>query len=175
MGQMRTLTRLGLSTATIGLVTSLAGTLAIGTAAASPNSTKTQTVALLPVLRYCDFGFVATAPQVPLPFQGTGSVVMTTAGSSVTAEVRVVIYNRPDTHYDVGLIQAPRPSSAPCGPGDPGTAFAGLDTDAAGGGTVTIHDSIRPGTTGVWVAVQRPNPHSQSPAEYYSSEIVAPV
>jgi hypothetical protein len=81
----------------------------------------------------------------------------------------------PGTHFDVGLIQEPRPASANCGPGAPGTAFSGLDTDGAGGGTVTVSDAIAPGTTGVWVVIQRPNPNSQNPAEFYTSEFVAPV
>jgi hypothetical protein len=81
----------------------------------------------------------------------------------------------PGTHFDVGLIQEPLPSSATCGPGDPGTAFTGMDTDAAGGGTVTIQDTIRQGTTGVWVIIERPDAHSQNPAEVYTSEHVVPV
>jgi len=81
----------------------------------------------------------------------------------------------PDTHFAVGLIQVPRPSTATCGPGDPGSAFTGLDTDAAGSATVTVQDRIRPGTTGVWVIVERPKGNSQNPAEFYTSEFVAPV
>ena len=81
----------------------------------------------------------------------------------------------PGTHFDVGLIQEPRPASATCGPGDPGTAFTGMDTDASGSGTVTIQDAIRPGTTGVWVIIEHPNGNSQNPAEFYTSEFVTPV
>ena len=81
----------------------------------------------------------------------------------------------PGTHFDVGLIEEPRPASATCGPGDPGTAFTGLDTDAAGNGTAIVQDTIRPGTTGVWVIVERRNGNSQNPAEFYTSEFVAPV
>jgi hypothetical protein len=40
---------------------------------------------------------------------------------------------------------------------------------------VTIKEGIRPGTTGVWVIVERANPNSQNPAEFYTSEFVAPV
>jgi hypothetical protein len=50
-----------------------------------------------------------------------------------------------------------------------------MGTDAAGGGTVTVQDTIRPGTTGVWVIIERPNGISQNPAEFYTSEFVAPV
>jgi hypothetical protein len=93
----------------------------------------------------------------------------------VVAEVHLSDTPQPGTHYDVGLIQEPRPSSATCGPGDPGTTFTGLDTDGAGNGTVTIQDSVRQGTTGVWVIVARPNGNSQNPAEFYTSDFVAPV
>jgi hypothetical protein len=50
-----------------------------------------------------------------------------------------------------------------------------MDTDGAGSGTATVQDAIRPGTTGVWVIVERPNGFSQIPAAYYTSEFVAPV
>jgi hypothetical protein len=93
----------------------------------------------------------------------------------VVAEVNLVNTFMPNTHYDVGLIEVPRPTSAPCGPGDPGTAFAGLGMDASGRGTVTVQDRIRQGTTGVWVIIERPNSNQQDPAEFYTSEFVAPV
>ena len=38
-------------------------------------------------------------------------------------------------------------------------------------GTVTVQETIRPGTTGVWVMIERPNGHSQNPAEFYTSEL----
>jgi hypothetical protein len=105
---------------------------------------------------------------------GVGDVRHRRGGSGVAADVRLVTA-QPDTHYDVGLIQAPRPSSATCGPGDPGTAFGSLNTDGAGAGAVTVQDGIRPGTTGVWVVIQRLNEHSQNPAEFYTSDFIAPV
>jgi len=42
-------------------------------------------------------------------------------------------------------------------------------------GMVTIQENIRPGSTGLWVIVERPNANSQNPAEFYTSEFVAPV
>jgi hypothetical protein len=89
--------------------------------------------------------------------------------------VHLVDGPEPGTHFDVGLVQEPRPASANCDPGAPGTAFTALDTDAAGSGAVTVQDTIRPGTTGVWVIIERPDPHSQNPAEFYASEFMAPV
>jgi hypothetical protein len=126
-------------------------------------------------LRRCDFSLVSTVPMVPQSALGTGSVVIRSAGGKAVAEVHLSDAPEPGTHFDVGLIQEPRPASANCGPGTPGTAFSGFDTDGAGGGTVTVSDTIRQGTTGVWVIVERPNPNSQNPAEYYTSEFVAPV
>jgi hypothetical protein len=113
--------------------------------------------------------------MVPSPTLGTGWVAIQHAGSRVVAEVHLVAPNEPGTHYNVSLIEEPRPSSATCGPGDPGTAFTGLDTDAGGAGAATVQDSVRPGTAGVWVIVERPNPHSQDPAEFYTSQFVASV
>ena len=126
-------------------------------------------------LRRCDFSLVSTVPMVPQSALGTGSVVIHSAGGKAVAEVRLSDAPEPGTHFDVGLIQEPRPASANCGPGTPGTAFSGFDTDGAGGGTVTVSDTIRQGTTGVWVIIERPNPNSQNPSEYYTSEFVAPV
>lgn len=133
------------------------------------------TVVLDAKLRHCDFSLVSVVPMVPHPSLATGSALIHRAGSKAVAEVHVVDAPEPRTHFDVGLIQEPRPASATCGPGDPGTAFTGLDTDASGSATVTVQDTIRPGTTGVWVVVQQPDPHSQTPAEFYTSEFVAPV
>ena len=168
---MHTLTRLGTCTAAIAVVMSPAVTFEIIKAAAEGATT----VALDGELRRCDFSVVGTAPMVPRPSLGTGSALIHASGSRAIAEVHLVDAPDPGTHFDVGLIQEPLPSSATCGPGDPGTAFSGMDTDAAGSGTVTIQDDIRPRTTGVWVIVERPNGNSQNPAEFYTSEFVAPV
>jgi hypothetical protein len=133
------------------------------------------TVALQASLRRCDASTIVAAPQVPRVGLGSGTALIRTSGSTVSAEVNLVDQNQPGTHFDVGLIEVPRPSSATCGPGDPGTAYAGLDTDAAGRGTVTIQEGIQQGAKGAWVIIQRPNPNSQNPAEFYTSEFVAPI
>jgi hypothetical protein len=44
-----------------------------------------------------------------------------------------------------------------------------------GQATTTLQDSIRPGTTGVWVFIRQPSPYSQTPAEFYTSDFVASV
>jgi hypothetical protein len=149
--------------------------LAVGTAGANPGANDATRVALGATLRNCDFSLTRTPPEVPGPILGTGWVEIHHGGSTAVADVHLDAPNEPGAHYNVGLIEEPRPSSATCGPGDPGTAFAGLDTDAGGVGTATLQDSVRPGTTGVWVIIERPNAHSQNPAEYYTSEFVAPV
>lgn len=152
---------------------------AITTAATSETATAAAeggtTVALDNYLRRCDFSRVQTATMVPHPMLGTGSALIHTSGSRAVAEVHLYDEPEPGSHFDVGLIQMPRPSSSTCGPGDPGTAFTGMDTDAAGNATVTVQDTIRPGTTGVWVIIERQNRNSQNPAEFYTSEFVAPV
>lgn len=137
----------------------------------APEATAATRVPLREVLRRCDFS--ADSPVPPSGF-GVAIAAISRAGSGVVADV-TLNYATPDTHYDVVLIQAPRPSSATCGPGDPGTAVGSLNTDGAGAGSVTVQDRLSPGTTGAWVTVQRPAEHSQSPAEYYSSDFIAPV
>lgn len=168
---MYTLTRLGTCAAVATSVTT--GVMASGAAVAG--AAGGTTVVLDNYLRRCDFSRVSVAPQVPSPMLGTGSATIHTTGSRAIAEVHLYDEPEPGTHFDVGLIQMPRPSSSTCGPGDPGTAFSGMQTDAAGNGTATVQDTIRPGTTGVWVIVERRNANSQNPAEFYTSEFVAPV
>jgi hypothetical protein len=168
---MHTLTRLGACAATLGVVITPAATFEMVKAAAESGTR----VGLLADLRRCDFSLVVNGPPVSFPRLGSGSVLITKAGSRAIAEVQLADPARPGTHFDVGLIQEPLPSTATCGPGDPGTAFTGMDTDGAGNATVTIQDTIRQGTTGVWVIIERGDPHSQNPAEYYTSEYLVPV
>jgi hypothetical protein len=168
---MHTLRRVGICAATLTVVISAAATFEIIKATAEGGTT----VSLDSDLRSCDFSLMTTGAMVPRPALGTGSAVIHTAGSKAIAEVHLVDAPDPGTHFDVGLIQEPRPSSATCGPGDPGTAFTGMDTDAAGSATVTVQDTLRQGTTGVWVIIERPDPHSQNPAEFYTSEFLAPT
>lgn len=163
---MHPLARAGAATAALAALIGPAGS------AAADGGT---VVVLDAKLRRCDFSLVSFAPKVPHPALGTGSVLVRRAGPTVAADVHLVDEPEPGTHFDVGLIQVPRPAAATCGPGDPGTAFAGLDTDAAGSGNATVSDVIHPGATGVWVIIEQRNPNSQDPAEYYTSEFVAPV
>jgi len=162
-----------ISMAAIALMFGPAATVGITNAAA--DSDTVTTVPLKADLRGCDFSPVAFAPAPAGVDLATGSALVHRSGSRVVAEVHLAAPPEPGTHFDVGLIQVPRPSSATCGPGDPGTAFTGLDTDAAGIANVTVRDTLRQGTTGVWVIVERPSGHSQNPTEFYTSDFVAPM
>lgn len=146
------------------------------TAAAAPSDTNGGIqVPLVSALRSCDFGRLLN-PFWGKPSTGQGEAVIRKTGNTVVAEVHFVNTRELGVHYDVGLIQLPRPPSPPsCGPGDPGTAFVGMDTDAAGRGSVTLQDAIRPGTTGVWIKIDRPSPRSQDPMELYSSSFIARI
>lgn len=148
------------------------------TAAADPSDVGGGTrVPLKSVLRRCDGSAVQAGVPPPSTGGNTASVtsVIRASGGTVSAHVDLVDTYSPDTHFDVGLIQEPRPPGATCGPGDPGTTFGSLDTDGAGRATTTLRGAIAPGTTGAWVQVQRPSEHSQSPDNYYSSDFIAPV
>ena len=168
---MNALTRFGTYTAAITVAISPAATFEIVKAAAD-GSTR---VPLVSDLRRCDFSRVNNQLPILRPALGSASSVIQITGSSATAEVHLLSPANPGTHYDVGLIQEPRPSSATCGPGDPGTAFAGMDTDASGSATVTVRSALRPGTTGVWVIVERPSGNAQNPAENYTSDFLVPA
>lgn len=175
---MHKLTRFSASSAAIALAAS-AGALAIDnpTASAAPTvGNGTTRVPLRAIQRACDFSAITDSLPGPGEMNARGTAYVHTAVSdTVLAKMRFVNTDQPNTHYDVGLIEVPRPSSSPCGPGAAGTAHGGLDTDAAGRATVTFQSGIRPGATGVWVAVQRPEPHSQTPVEYYTSDFVTSV
>jgi hypothetical protein len=144
-GSMSALRRIGTFGAAVTVVVSPAATSGVGRAAAD------TTVALRQALRRCDFSSLGTVPMVPRPDDGDGVAVIHISGSNASAQVRLVDPDEPGAHFDVGLIQEPRPRM------------------------VTIQESIRQGATGVWVIVERPNPNSQNPAEFYTSEFVAPV
>jgi hypothetical protein len=124
------------------------------------------------MLRACDYSLL---PGVSAQSPAAASAIIRANSGTVTAEVHLAEPGAPGAHYNVSLIQAPRPASAPCTSPGPGVAVGSLDSDAVGQATTTVQDRIRPGTTGVWVFIQQPNPYSQSPAELYTSDFVAPV
>jgi len=66
-------------------------------------------------------------------------------------------------------------SSAPCWSGDPGVAVGSLNTDGGGNSSVTISDAIEPGATQAWIWITRPDAFSQNPAEFYTTDVAAPI
>lgn len=147
--------------------------LALPAAVAAAEPGATTEVPLHSVLRHCDFSESSVTPQSPRTGFAHGSTRIRTAGAAVVAEVRLFNTDQPGSQYDVTLIELPRPSSATCGAGDPGTASSVLQLDGSGQATQNLQTAVRPGATGVWVNVTRPNPNSQNPLEYYTSEFVA--
>ncbi|MFZ0903001.1 MAG: hypothetical protein WAN71_03790 [Mycobacterium sp.] len=129
-------------------------------------------VPLRSIMRACDFSPIRGGAAQN---NATASSVIRATGGTVSAEVHLADAGSPGTHYDVQLIQSPRASNSPCVSGGPGVAVGGLDSDGSGQATSTVQDSIRPGTTGVWVFIQRPGQFSQAPTEFYTSDFVAPV
>ncbi|KUI06408.1 hypothetical protein AU190_00415 [Mycolicibacterium acapulense] len=123
------------------------------------------------VSRRCDFS--ETDYNGPTGY-GRGTSVIRSSGSNLSADVTLDVAV-PNTRYDVRLIQVPRPSSAPCLGSDPGVAMAPLQTNGVGHGTVSLHDSIEPGATGAWVWITRPDPFSQDPKEFYTSDMIVKI
>jgi hypothetical protein len=142
-------------------------------AAAVPAGTGGATVVpLRSILRTCDFTPIIGGPAQS---NATASSVIRATGGSVAAEVHLADAGSPGTHYEVRLIQSPRASNSPCDAAGPGVAVGGLDSDAGGQATTTLQGSVQSGTTGVWVFISRPGQFSQAPAEYYTSDFVAPI
>lgn len=91
-----------------------------------------------------------------------------TEGDTLVVDVELLTA-RPDTQYFVRVFQMPRASN------DCAVAPVALQTDAAGAAHATIRSAIGPGTTGVWVSIERPSDHSQQPAEAYTSDFIAKI
>jgi hypothetical protein len=158
---------------TIPAVLAAATALNPAVAAAAPTGTSGGTlVQLRSILRACDYSPISTGASVN---NATTAAVIRVTGGTVAADVQLSETSSPGTHFDVILIQAPRASTLPCTSPGPGVAVAGLDTDGVGQGATTVQDSIHSGTTGVWIFIRRASPYSQTPAEFYTSDFIAPV
>jgi hypothetical protein len=142
---------------------------ATGVAAADANSAGVL-VPLTPKFRACDFTW---AVNVPTMGKGTGQTVISRPANKVVAQVQLIAAE-PQAHYNVRLIQSPR-TSVGCAAGDAGVAAGGIDTDGSGAGTLTLQDTIAANTTGAWVFIDRPSPHSQTPIDFYTSDVIAPI
>jgi hypothetical protein len=163
---MRQLTRF-LTTAAAIVVTTPAALLTVGTGTAGADAL----MSFAQMYRRCDFSTnTFTGPSgYARPF-----AVVRTGSNEVVADVTIATAV-PFTHYDVRLIQMPRPSSRPCGRGDPGVDVSALVTDAAGAASTTVRGSVEPGATGVWLFISRPDAFSQTPAEFYTTDFIAQV
>jgi hypothetical protein len=95
-------------------------------------------------------------------------------GSTLTADVQIATAV-PNMHYDIRLIQVPRSSAVQCWGADPGVAQGSLNTDGAGAASVSLQDAIEPGATGAFVFISRPDRFSQVPAEFYTTDLIAPI
>lgn len=157
---------------TLSLITATAAAaLSLGTplASASPPPAGVIVVPMSSKFRACDF----TDLRFP-GSRGTAQAlgrISTTGSGTVVATVDIVVA-KPNTRYDVRLIQVPRPSIG-CAPGAPGVASGHLQTDAFGAATIRLEGPIESGATGAWVTVERPAPFAQTPVEFYTSGFVA--
>jgi hypothetical protein len=147
-------------------------TVALAGSAVPASADSGTVVPMRSILRACDFSPI---PDLASTSRGTASAVIHTSGGAVTADIHFAEPGAPGAHYDVSLIQAPHPSSASCdGPG-PGVAMGALNTDGVGLANTTVRDSLRSGTTAVWVFIRQASPTSQSPAEFYTSDFPVQV
>ncbi len=172
LGTMRHTTRILTLTAAMALATPPAAALADGSGDAGVTAGSGGTV--LPfsqILRRCDFS--ETDYNGPTGY-GRPLGTLRSDGSTLTADVQIATAI-PNMHYDVRLIQVPRPSATPCWGADPGVAQGSLNTDAGGAASTTLQDAIEPGATGAWVFISRPDRFSQNPAEFYTTDLIAPI
>jgi hypothetical protein len=123
-------------------------------------------------LRRCDYS--AREHYDSAGSGGATATVRTEGAGHVVADVHLVRAT-PNSYYEVRLIQMPRASSAGCHAGAPGTAVAALHTDGAGVGTVTLSSPVMSGATGSWLAIERPQPHSQLPQEFYTTDFIVGI
>lgn len=155
----------------VGLAAPVVPAIGMGTASASgpPEVNGGTIVPMTTIYRRCDFSEALT---VGPKGDGRGVANISSAGSNaVSAEVRLEAA-WPNTLYNVRLIQAPRPSSLSC---TVDTVSAGLQTDANGTGVVTLQDSVRPGSTGAWVAIGGPPLRANIVGEIYTSDFIAAI
>ena len=169
---MRQTTRILTLAAVMALVAPPAAALADGTGDAGVAAGAGGTV--LPfsqISRRCDFS--ETDYNGPT---GTAAPMgnLRSDGSTLTADVQL-LSAVPNMHYDVRLIQLPRSSAAHCWGADPGVAQGSLNTDGRGAASVTLQDGLEPWATGAWVIISRPDPFSQNPKEFYTTDLIAPV
>jgi hypothetical protein len=175
MGQALTLSRITAMAALLlftGTAAQLAPSRWMPTYAAVADPSSGTRVPLVGIYRRCDFSEAKSVS--PTGYGIAEAVIGAESPGKVVARVQLG-YVKPVTYYEVRLIQAPRTSAAGCGAGASGTATTGIVTDSTGAATVSLEDDIIPGATGAWLLIQRPSEHSQTPAEFYTSDFIAAV
>jgi hypothetical protein len=165
---MRALTRFALAAAATAMATAPAAGFAIGAAMAENGG---QFLPFATVMRRCDFSTLDNYDSVG---DARPTAVVHSGGGQVSADVQLALA-KPNTFYQVRLIQMPRESSAGCHAGSPGTAVGAINTDRAGVGAVTLSVPLMSGATGAWVVVERPQQFSQLPGEFYTSDYIAAI
>lgn len=121
-----------------------------------------------PILRRCDY---SAREYYDAAGNGRATTTVHTGTGQVSADVQLVLA-KPNAFYEVRLIQVPRAASAGCGPGAPGTAVATLHTDGVGAGAVSLSSPVMSGATGSWLSIERGQPNSQLPAEFYTTDFI---
>ncbi len=144
------------------------GLLGLGCGSASAEAGNGGSVPLGENYRSCDY---TKLDYVAATGFGSGTSTIRSDGATVTADVFLMV-GRPNTPYQVRLIQGPRPGAQRCNAGDPGVAGAVLNTDGNGVGTVTLHGALQSGATNAWVFIDGPPDVGQIRGEFYTSDIL---
>jgi hypothetical protein len=138
---------------------------------AGPASAEGAEIPFKQVFRRCDF---SANSYLPGTGNGRPSAQVNVDGGTLTADVRFAT-GVPFTRYDVRAIQLPRTSAASCDPGAPGVIAGSMTTDGVGAGSITLRGPLMPGATGVWLSITRPQPNSQQPGEFYSTDYIRAI
>jgi hypothetical protein len=140
-------------------------------AGAAPASAATvHRMTLFTAMYTCDFQHL---DYVSFAHPGTSTAEITSDGNTAVAHINMTSGTN-DAQYVVRLIPAPHGAMG-CQAGDPSITTGALQTDSFGNGSATVQAPVRSGATGMWVAVDLPSAHSQTPSESYSSNFIAPV
>ncbi|WP_226864315.1 hypothetical protein [Mycolicibacterium baixiangningiae] len=102
------------------------------------------------------------------------ATVRTVGSGQVSTDLQLALA-KPDSYYEVRLIQMPMESSAGYRAGAPGTAVGAVHTDGVGTGAITLSSPLMSVATGSWLAIERPQPNSQLPAEFYTTDLIVGV
>jgi hypothetical protein len=156
------------STRFMTIVIVVLGLIGLGSGLASAESANGGSVPLGENFRSCDFTKLSFVSATGF---GSGTSTVSSDGATVTADVFLMVA-RPNTPYQVRLIQAPRSGTQKCNAGDPGVASAVMNTDGNGVGTVTLHDAVESGATHAWVFIDGPPDVGQIRGEFYTSELL---